>query len=139
MQDGTKIRAAASPRSMHRESTIRENWERAGKRVEEMGDPWSEEASPRTRQARLRVRREQQERLDQAMEGLEKLRKLKAARSPHKRVSISDPEARMMKQADGGRALGYNAQVPADGAEGFMVEASLAKAASDWNELLPAV
>lgn len=139
MQDGTKIRAAASPRSMQRESTIREHWERAGKRVKEMGDPWSEEASPRTRQARLRVRREQPERLDQAMQELEKLRKRKAARSPHKRVSISDPEARMMKQADGGRALGYNAQVSADAAQGFIVEASVTQAASDWNELLPAV
>src|SRR3972149_6784157 len=79
MQDGTKTRAAAGPRSRQRESTIREHWERAGKRVQEMGDPWSEEASPRTRQARLRARREQQGRLDQAMGGLEKLRKAEGA------------------------------------------------------------
>ena len=139
MQDGTKIRAAAGPRSRQRESTIREHWERAGKRVQEMGDPWSEEASPRTRQARLRARREQQGRLDQAMEELEKLRKLKAARSPNKRVSISDPEARMMKQADGGLALSYNAQISTDAAQGFIVEASVTQAASDWEQLLPAV
>src|SRR3990170_1656369 len=133
MQDGTKIRAAAGPRSRQRESTIREHWERAGKRVQEMGDPWSEEASPRTRQARLRAR------LDQAMEELEKLRKLKAARSPNKRVSISDPEARMMKQADGGLALSYNAQISTDAAQGFIVEARVTQAASDWEQLLPAV
>src|SRR5882724_8890600 len=54
MQDGTKIRAAASPRSVQRESTIREHWERAKARVQEMGDPWSEDAGPRIRQARLR-------------------------------------------------------------------------------------
>src|SRR6201997_2148279 len=44
MQDGTKIRALASPRSFQWESTIREHWERARRRVAEMGDPRSEEA-----------------------------------------------------------------------------------------------
>src|SRR3990172_9535733 len=77
--------------------------------------------------------------LEQAMEELEKLRKLKAARSPNKRVSISDPEARMMKQADGGLALSYNAQISTDAAQGFIVEARVTQAASDWEQLLPAV
>ena len=139
MQDGTKIRAAASPRSVQRESAIREHWERAKARVQEMGDPWSEDAGPRTRQARLRVRRERQERLEQAMAELEKLHQLKAARSPHKRVSISDPQARMMKQADGGLALSYNAQISADAAQGFIVGVNVTQAASDWEQLLPAV
>lgn len=139
MQDGTKIRAAASPRSMQRESTIREHWERAKARVQEMGDPWSEDAGPRTRSARLRARRERQERLEQAMAELEKLHQLKAARTPHKRVSISDPQARMMHQADGGLALSYNAQISADAAQGFIVGVSVTQAASDWEQLLPAV
>src|SRR5438874_4672937 len=80
MQDGTKIRAAASPRSMQSESSIQEHWERARKRVAEMGDPRKDETNPRAQQARLRAQRERQERLDQAMEELEKLHKLKAAR-----------------------------------------------------------
>src|SRR5467141_1674197 len=117
MQDGTKIRAAASPRSVQRESTIQEHWERARRRVQEMGDPRDEESSPRVKQARLRAQREQQERLDQAMEELEKLHKLKAARSPNKRVSISDPQARVMHQSDGGLALSYNAQLSTDAAQ----------------------
>jgi transposase len=139
MQDGTKIRAAASPRSVYGERTIREHWERARRRVAEMDDPWSEEASPRTKQARLRAQRERQQRLGQAMEELEKLHKLKAARSPYKRVSISDPQARRMKQPDGGVALGYNAQISADATHGLIVGAEATQATSDWNELLPAV
>jgi transposase len=137
MQDGTKIRAAASPRSVQRESAIREHWERARRRVKEMGDPRNEESNPRVKQARLRAQREQQERLDQAIEELEKLHKLKAARSPNKRVSISDPEARIMKQPDGGLALSYNAQLSTDAAHGLIVGVSVTQAANDWDQLLP--
>jgi transposase len=60
MQDGTKIRSAASPRSVQRESTIQEHWERARRRVKEMGDPQDEENNPRVKQARLRARRERE-------------------------------------------------------------------------------
>src|ERR1019366_2442831 len=94
---------------------------RSRRRVAEMGDPWSEEGSPRRKQAGIRALRERQERLDQAMEELEKLHKLKAARSSQKWVSISEPEARKMKQADGSLALSYNAQISADAAHGLIV------------------
>ena len=139
MQDETKIRAVASPRSVQRESTIQEHWERARRRVQEMGDPQNEETNPRIKQARLRAQRERQERLDQSMEELEKLRKQKAARSPNKRVSISEPEARIMKQPDGGLALSYNAQLSTDAAHGLIVGVSVTQAANDWDQLLPAL
>ena len=73
------------------------------------------------------------------MEELEKLHKLKAARSSHKWVSVSEPEARKMKQADGSLALSYNAQISADAAHGLIVGVEVTQAASDWDELLPAV
>jgi transposase len=139
MQDGTKIRAGASPRSVQRESTIREHWERARRRMQEMGDPQNEETNPRVQQARLRAQRERQERLDQAMKELEKLHQQRAARSPNKRVSISEPEARRMIQPDGGLALSYNAQISADAAHGLIVGVEATQAANDWDELLPAV
>src|ERR1700681_1366367 len=67
MQDGTKIKALASTRSYQREGTIREHLERARQRVEQMGDPRNEEASPKVKQAQARARREQQERLESAL------------------------------------------------------------------------
>jgi transposase len=139
MQDGTKIRAQASPRSVHWENKIQAHLERARRRVAEMGDPRSEEASPREKQARARARRERQERLEKSMEELEQLRTLKAARSPNKRVSITDPEARMMKQPHGGLALSYNAQLSTDAAHGLIVGVRVTQAASDWDQLLPAL
>jgi transposase len=139
MQDGTKIRAQASPRSVHWENKIQAHLERARRRVAEMGDPRSEEASPREKQARARAQRERQERLEKTMEELEKLRMLKAARSPNKRLSITDPEARLMKQPHGGLALSYNAQLSTDAAHGLIVGVSVTQAASDWDQLLPAL
>src|ERR1700694_4952898 len=73
MQDGTKIKAQASTRSFQREGTIQGHLERARQRVAEMGDPRNEEASPKAKQAQARARREQQERLENALEELEKL------------------------------------------------------------------
>jgi transposase len=139
MQDGTKIRAAASPRSMQSESSLREHWERARQRVAEMGDPRQEETSPRVKQARLRAQRERQARLEQALKEIDKLHELKAARSTSKWVSASEPEARKMKQGDGSLALSYNAQISTDGVHGLIVGVQVTQAASDWNELLPAL
>src|SRR5712671_2230271 len=78
MQDGTKIRAAASSRSVQREETIREHLERARRRVAEMGDPRNEESSPKAKQAQVRARRQQQERLESALEELQKLQARKS-------------------------------------------------------------
>src|SRR6267154_2885741 len=72
MQDGTKIKALASTRSYQRETTIREHLERARQRVAEMGDPRNEEGSPKARQAQVRARRQKQERLERALEELQK-------------------------------------------------------------------
>jgi transposase len=136
MQDGTKIRAAASPRSFQWESSIREHWERARRRVAEMGDPRGEEGSPRVQQARARAQRERQERLAKALEELEKLREKKPRKG---RISVTEPEARRMKLPDGGLALSYNAQISADAAHGLIVNVAVTQEANDTGQLLPAV
>jgi transposase len=140
MQDGTKIQALASRRSIQRARGLHEHLERARRRVAEMGDPRNEEASPKAKQARIRAQRERQQRLENALGEMEKLRKEKpGGAKPDARVSISEPEARIMRHADGGRALSYNAQISADAQHGFIVGASVTQAASDWHELIPAV
>ena len=136
MQDGTKIRAAASPRSYQWESSIREHWDRAWRRVEEMGDPRNDEGNPKVKQARARAQRERQERLGKALEELEKLREKKPGKV---RVSVTEPEARRMKLPDGGLALGYNAQISADAAHGLIVGVTVTQQANDTGQLLPAV
>lgn len=141
MQDGTKIKAQASTKSYRQEGKIREHLERARQRVVEMGDPRNEEARAKAKQARERARREQQQRLEQALEELEKLRKHKegAQAKSAARVSSSDPQARVMRQSDGGVAPSYNAQISADAAHGLIVGVSVTQDFNDFGQLLPAV
>src|SRR6202795_3886158 len=141
MQDGTKIKALASTRSFQRGGTIQGHLERARQRVAEMGDPRNEETSPKAKQAQARARREQQERLESALEELEKLQARKSGEKAKSetRVSTSDPQARVMKQSDGGLALSYNAQISTDAAHGLIVGVSVTQEANDSAQLLPAV
>jgi len=139
MQDGTKIRALASSQSFRQEESIREHLESARQRVKEMGDPRDQEVSPKTRAARQHARKEQQQRLEKALEEVQKLGQQKPSSSnkAHK-VSISDPEARFMKQSDGGLAPSYNVQISADAAQGIIVGVEVTLEASDSAQLLPA-
>ena len=141
MQDGTKIRALASGRSFQRGETIREHLERARQRVAEMGDPRNEEVRPKAKQARQRAQQERQQRLEKALKELEKLQQQTAtdATKGHNKVSISDSEARFMKQSDGGLAPSYNVQVSADATQGFIVGLEVTQEPNDSAELLPAV
>ena len=141
MQDGTKIKAQASRRSYLQEETIREHLERARRRVAEMGDPRNDESNPKAKQAQARARREQQERLESALEELEKWQARKSGEKAKKetRVSTSDPQARVMKHPDKGFALSYNAQISTDAAHGLIVGVAVTQEANDSAQLLPAV
>jgi transposase len=141
MQDGTKIKAWASTRSFQRAGTLQGHLERARQRVAEMGDPRNELSSPKAQQAQARARREQQERLEGALQELEKLQAQKSGEKAKKqtRVSSSDPQARVMHQPDGGLALSYNAQISTDAAHGLIVGAEVTQEANDSAQLLPAV
>jgi transposase len=141
MQDGTKIKAQASRRSYLQEETIREHLEGARRRVAEMGDPRNDESSPKAKQAQARARREQQERLESALEELEKWQARKSGEKAKRetRVSTSDPQARVMKHPDKGFALSYNAQISTDAAHGLIVGVAVTQEANDSAQLLPAV
>ena len=135
VQDGTKIKAQASSDSFQGEARIGEYLERARRRVREMGEPEQGEGPSPAEQARRRARRERQQRLEQALEELQKLR----PRKPRARVSVTEPEARRMRQADGGIAPNYNVQISADGAQSLIVDVKVMQAANDSEQLAPAV
>jgi hypothetical protein len=135
VQDGTKIKAQAASDSFQGGAKIAEHLERARRRVREMGDPDQEEGPGRVEQAQRRARRERQQRLEQGLEELQKLRPSK----PRARVSVSEPEARRMRQADGGIAPNYNVQISADAAQSLIVDVQVTQAANDSEQLAPAV
>jgi transposase len=141
MQDGTKIKALASSRSYRQEEAIREHLEQARRRVAEMGDPRNEESRPKAKQAQARARREQQERLESALDELQKWQERKSREKAKRetRVSTSDPHARAMHQPDGGLALSYNAQISTDATHGLIVGVAVTQEPNDSGQLLPAV
>ncbi len=137
MHDGTKVKAAASSRSFHREETLRVHLEQARERVRQMGDPRQDEAPARQVRARERAARERVEHLEQAMEEIKKVRAAPQARSEpsQRRVSETDPEARIMKQGDGGYAPSHNVQISTDAAHSIIVGVGVTQAASDQSQL----
>lgn len=140
MHDGTKIKACAGADSFRREERIRTHLEAARAQVAAMGDPRVEPPA-RQRAARERAQRERTQRLEQALVELEKIQQAKAGEEAkvQARISQSDPEARIMKQGDGGFAPSYNAQISTDSAHGLIVGVGISQCASDYGELVEAM
>ena len=139
--DGTKVKASASRNSFHREKTLRVHLEAAQERVRAMGDPREPECRPRTARAQERAAREKVERLEQALEEMKKVQAAPQARAEksQRRVSETDPEARIMKQGDGGQAPSHNVQISTDAAHSIIVGASVTQDCSDQAQLVPAM
>jgi transposase len=136
-QDGTKVRAQAGADSFRREQRIREHLELARQQVAAMSSPESEQLSQREILARNRASREKQERLQQALLELEHLQKTRAeSEKAQVRVSETDPQARLMKQPDGGFAPSYNVQICTDAANGIIVAVNVTQAGNDCDQLV---
>lgn len=141
MHDGTKIKACAGADSFRREERICAHLEQAQQQITAMGDPRAEEPKGRQEAGRQRAVRERGQRLEQALGELEKIRQNKAGTEAkaQARASLTDPEARIMKQSDGGYAPSYNVQLSTDAAHGIVVGVGLSQSASDYGELSGAV
>jgi transposase len=140
MHDGMKVKANAADNSFRRPATLEQHLEAARQQVEQMEREagQSEEVTPRQQAARQRAAREKQQRLEQA---LEELKQIQAhSKEPDKaRSSPTDPEARMMQQAQGACGPAYNVQISTDGQEKIIVGVGLSQCSSDAGELEPAV
>ena len=138
MQDGTKIRAAAASDSFRKKERIEQAMKQAREQVEAVDEMGEEESSRRAAKARERAQRERTERLESALKEFEEL----AAKGGHKdktRVSTTDPQARVMKQPDGGFAPSYNVQLNTDAANGVVVAVEGVQAGNDVEQLVAGI
>jgi hypothetical protein len=137
MHEGTKVRAQASGRSFRREATLREHLERARQRVRSMGDPRDEGTNRRRAKAQERAARERVERLEQALEEMQRVQGTQSMKQQRKegRVSDTDPEARFMKQSEGGLAPSHNVQISTNAAHSILVGVSVTQSANDEGQL----
>ena len=138
MQDGTKIRAKAASDSFRRQERVEQALKEAKAQVAAVEAMSEEEGSRRMAKARQRAARERQERLEQALKEFEQLEKDDKDKE-HRRVSTSDPEARVMKQPGGGYAPSYNVQIDTDAKNGVVVAVGVVQAGNDFEQLEPGI
>jgi transposase len=143
-QDGKKVRASAGSSSFHSEETLEARLVKAQEQVDALrkeleSDPGA--TSQRQKAARERAAREQVERLEEARKELaakkaqaEKSgRAKKDAKNPRKkhRASRTDPQARVMKMANGGFSPAYNAQFCTDVDSNIIVGVDVSQQGND--------
>jgi transposase len=141
-QDGTKVEAQAGKQSMHRRATIETELAEARQHIQKLDQRAREDEAQDERRAaaQKRVARERVERLESAMEEMQRRENETAAsRRETLRVSTSEPEVRKMKHADGSWSPSHNVQVTTDAKEKVIVGVAVTTDANDVQQLLPAV
>ena len=142
MHDGTKIRAQAGADTFRRKKTVEERLKRAREAVEQMADPDDEQTCHKRRKAaQERAAREQAEILEAALKELQEIEKSKPSEAEQQaaRVSVTEPQARLMKHGDNAIAPSYNAQISTDAANKIIVGAHLSQSSSDAQSLMPGI
>lgn len=139
-QDGTKVRASAGSDTFRRQKTVERHVEEARKRVEELEKGDGEEISRQSLQARQRGARERLARLQKAQEELAKIQQTRTEKEKSEaRVSLTDPQSRIMKQNDGGYAPSFNLQLTTDVKNTLIVSLEVTQEGGDTRQLQPAM
>jgi transposase len=140
-QDGVRVRASAGAASFRRKATLEECLQEAQDQVARLKEELDDDPAAPSRQhaaARERAARERQERLRQALARLPELEaKKKAGQKDKARASSTDPQATVMKMADGGYRPAYNVQFAADCGSGVIVGVEVIATGSDMGQLTP--
>lgn len=140
MHDGTKIQALASRDSFKREPTLQEHLAAARQQVQALAEQACEQSS-RQEAARRRAARERQQRVEQALQQLEQIRQTKQSseQKQEARASLTDAQARNMKQAGGGYAPSYNVQISTEASHKIIVGVGVSQNGNDYGELAGAI
>jgi len=142
-QDGMRVRASAGAASFRRRPTLEEHLQQAREQVEALkaeldSDP--AEAHRRQKAARGRAVRDRAQRLQQALEQMPTVEaKKRAGERDQARVSSTDPEARVMKMADGGFRPAYNVQLATDTQTQIITGVDVTNSGSDLGQMAPMV
>lgn len=123
-QDGMRVRADAGAASFRKEATLIEHRQAARAQVEHLKVALTEDPGAKLRlqqAARERAARDRLARIEQALTEMPAVAEVKRRNRSRRgkkggepRVSTTDPEARVMKMADGGFRPAYNVQLATD-------------------------
>ena len=139
--DGMRVRASAGAASFHRRPTLEACLQEAEDQVARLKEELDDDPSAPSRRhaaARERAARERAERLRQALGRLPELEARKKAGEKDKaRASGTDPEATVMKMADGGYRPAYNVEYSADTATLVIAAVAVTTSGSDAGQITP--
>jgi transposase len=147
-QDGMRVRASAGTKSFRRQASLQEHLAAAREQVERMRQEDDDDQAGRSRQeaARQRAAQERLARLEAAIAEREKLQQQKDEHPANKgktkqeaRASMTDPEARVMKMADGGYRPAYNVQFATAAESRLIVGVDVTNAGADSGQMDPMV
>ena len=142
-QDGMRVRASAGAASFRREKTLQQCLTEAEEQVQTLRQELEDDpaaANKRQQAARERAVRERKERVQKALDQLDEVRAKKKPQDRDKaRVSTTDPEARVMKMADGGFRPAYNVQFATDTESQVIVGVEVTNSGSDQGQMAPMV
>lgn len=117
-QDGTRVRGSAGAGSFRRAGSLQECLREARKQVERTSRQQDAEVSARAAAAQQRAAADRLARVDEALAQLPAVAAAKARQGnkakSEPRVSTTDPDARVMKMADGGFRPAYNVHFATD-------------------------
>lgn len=162
-QDGMRVRASAKAASFRRRGRLEKFLREARAQVEALKAELDADAGAGTRRkqaARERAVREREQRIARALATLHEIEAREPAKkNPKKkgkepdgtappdgqppkaeaepRVSTTDPEARVMKMADGGFRPAFNAQLAVDTATQLIAGVDLVNIGSDMGQMVP--
>ena len=143
-QDGMRVRASAGAASFRRKARLKACLKVAREHIRQLAaDADTAQANARSQAAQKRAAVEREQRLKQALEQLAKLGQRRAQaknhpqRSQQPRASSTDPEARVMKMANGGFNPAYNVQLATDTGSRMIVGVRTTNAGSDSQQLEP--
>jgi len=135
------VRVGACAASFRRRKRLRELEKEARKQVERLRRELDEDpaaTSRRQAEARLRAAQDRQARVKRALAEMPAMEAKKAPdEKAEARVSTTDPEARVMRMADGGYRPAYNAQFATDTETQVILGVEVTNAGSDQGQLEP--
>ena len=130
--DGTRIRAVSSNEGFRAGAKLEAHLEAVAKHIEALEVEPEEVQNQRQQAARERVRRERQQQVIAARQTLEQLQQERGERAAATvQLSVTEQEARVMKQPGGGFAPSYNLQLATDSQAKIVVAALLSNSGSD--------
>jgi transposase len=141
--DGMRVRASAGAASFRRRATLEACQRQAREQVETLRQELQANPAAGTRRQQAARQRAVRERSERVAKALGELATVEAKRSGAKkekaRASTTDPEARVMKMADGGFRPAHNVELATDTASQVITAVDVVNATSDAGQLPPMI